>query len=52
MLTTQFPDASGLYPELQVELNGVPVGTVTSTALDQDGHQGHHEHQPRDDGAR
>jgi virulence factor Mce-like protein len=33
MLTTQFADASGLYPGFVVELNGVPVGTVTSTAL-------------------
>src|SRR6185437_4626029 len=33
MLTTQFADASGLYPGFEVELNGVPVGTVTSTAL-------------------
>jgi virulence factor Mce-like protein len=33
MLTTQFADASGLYSGFEVELNGVPVGTVTSTAL-------------------
>jgi virulence factor Mce-like protein len=33
MLTTHFADASGLYPGFEVELNGVPVGTVTSTAL-------------------
>ncbi len=33
MLTTRFADASGLYPGFEVELNGVPVGTVTSTAL-------------------
>jgi virulence factor Mce-like protein len=33
MLTTSFPDASGLYSGFEVELNGVPVGTVTSTAL-------------------
>ncbi len=32
-LTTQFADASGLYSGFEVELNGVPVGTVTSTAL-------------------
>ncbi len=32
-LTTEFPDASGLYSGFEVELNGVPVGTVTSTAL-------------------
>jgi ABC-type transporter Mla subunit MlaD len=32
-LTTQFPDASGLYSGFEVELNGVPVGTVSSTAL-------------------
>jgi virulence factor Mce-like protein len=32
-LTTHFADASGLYPGFEVELNGVPVGTVTSTAL-------------------
>ena len=33
VLTTHFPDASGLYPGFEVELNGVPVGTVTNTAL-------------------
>jgi phospholipid/cholesterol/gamma-HCH transport system substrate-binding protein len=33
VLTTEFPNASGLYPGFQVELNGVPVGTVSSTAL-------------------
>jgi virulence factor Mce-like protein len=33
MLTTEFHDASGLYSGFEVELNGVPVGTVTSTAL-------------------
>ncbi|HSZ36101.1 MAG TPA: MCE family protein [Acidimicrobiales bacterium] len=33
VLTTEFPNASGLYPGFEVELNGVPVGTVTSTAL-------------------
>jgi virulence factor Mce-like protein len=33
MLTTRFADASGLYPGFEVELNGVPVGTVASTAL-------------------
>ena len=32
-LTTEFPSASGLYAGFEVELNGVPVGTVTSTAL-------------------
>jgi len=32
-LTTQFADASGLYPGFEVELNGVPVGTVSSTSL-------------------
>jgi virulence factor Mce-like protein len=32
-LTTQFPDASGLYPNFTVELNGVPIGTVATTAL-------------------
>jgi virulence factor Mce-like protein len=32
-LTTQFADASGLYSGFEVELNGVPVGTVTSTSL-------------------
>ncbi len=32
-LTTNFPDASGLYAGFEVELNGVPVGTVSSTAL-------------------
>jgi phospholipid/cholesterol/gamma-HCH transport system substrate-binding protein len=33
MLTTEFPDASGLYSNFTVELNGVPVGTVAKTAL-------------------
>ncbi len=33
MLTTEFANASGLYPGFEVELNGVPVGTVSSTAL-------------------
>lgn len=33
VLTTEFPNASGLYPGFEVELNGVPVGTVSSTAL-------------------
>ena len=32
-LTTEFPDASGLYSGFEVELNGVPVGTVSSTGL-------------------
>ena len=32
-LTTEFPNASGLYPGFEVELNGVPVGTVSSTSL-------------------
>jgi virulence factor Mce-like protein len=32
-LTTDLPSASGLYAGFEVELNGVPVGTVTSTAL-------------------
>ena len=32
-LTTEFPNASGLYAGFEVELNGVPVGTVSSTAL-------------------
>ena len=33
VLTTEFADASGLYPGFEVELNGVPVGTVSSTTL-------------------
>jgi phospholipid/cholesterol/gamma-HCH transport system substrate-binding protein len=33
VLTTTFPDSSGLYAGFEVELNGVPVGTVSSTAL-------------------
>jgi phospholipid/cholesterol/gamma-HCH transport system substrate-binding protein len=33
MLTTNFPNASGVYAGFEVELNGVPVGTVSSTAL-------------------
>ena len=32
-LTTEFPDASGLYPNFTVELNGVPVGHVGNTQL-------------------
>ena len=36
-LTTQFPNASGLYSGFEVELNGVPVGTVSSTALTKTG---------------
>ncbi len=36
-LTTQFANASGLYPGFEVELNGVPVGTVSSTALTKTG---------------
>jgi phospholipid/cholesterol/gamma-HCH transport system substrate-binding protein len=36
-LTTQFPNASGLYAGFEVELNGVPVGTVSSTALTKTG---------------
>lgn len=35
-LTTAFANASGLYSGFEVELNGVPVGTVTSTALTKD----------------
>jgi virulence factor Mce-like protein len=37
MLSTEFPDASGLYPNFTVELNGVPVGSVASTALTRTG---------------
>jgi virulence factor Mce-like protein len=33
VLTTDFPDASGLYQNFEVELNGVPVGTVTNIEL-------------------
>jgi virulence factor Mce-like protein len=33
VLTTRFADASGLYSGFEVELNGVPVGIVSSTAL-------------------
>ena len=51
-LTTEFSDASGLYPGFEVELNGVPVGTVTSTALTTHGHQGHDAHRPRHERAR
>ncbi len=36
-LTTHFANASGLYPGFEVELNGVPVGTVSSTALTKTG---------------
>jgi virulence factor Mce-like protein len=33
VLTTDFPDASGLYQNFTVELNGVPVGTVAGIQL-------------------
>jgi len=33
VLTADFPDASGLYQNFPVELNGVPVGTVAGTSL-------------------
>jgi virulence factor Mce-like protein len=33
VLTTDFPDASGLYQNFTVELNGVPVGTVGAIRL-------------------
>ncbi len=33
MLTTEFPDASGLFQNFTVELNGVPVGTVSAIQL-------------------
>jgi phospholipid/cholesterol/gamma-HCH transport system substrate-binding protein len=33
VLTTEFPDASGLYQNFTVELNGVPVGTVGGIKL-------------------
>jgi virulence factor Mce-like protein len=33
VLTTDFPDASGLYQNFTVELNGVPVGTVGAIQL-------------------
>ncbi len=36
-LTTELPSASGLYSGFEVELNGVPVGTVSSTALTHSG---------------
>jgi virulence factor Mce-like protein len=36
-LTTEFANASGLYSGFEVELNGVPVGTVSSTALTKTG---------------
>jgi virulence factor Mce-like protein len=37
VLTTDFPDASGLYQNFTVELNGVPVGTVSGIALTHSG---------------
>jgi virulence factor Mce-like protein len=37
VLTTQFPDASGLYPNFTVEFNGVPVGSVQKTELTKSG---------------
>ena len=33
VLSTEFADASGLYPNFTVELNGVPVGSVGTTKL-------------------
>jgi virulence factor Mce-like protein len=33
VLTTEFPNASGLYQNFTVELNGVPVGTVGNIEL-------------------
>jgi phospholipid/cholesterol/gamma-HCH transport system substrate-binding protein len=37
VLTTDFPDASGLYQNFTVELNGVPVGTVGQIKLTKGG---------------
>jgi virulence factor Mce-like protein len=37
VLTTEFPNASGLYQNFEVELNGVPVGTVGNIVLTKDG---------------
>ncbi len=37
VLTTDFPDASGLYQNFTVELNGVPVGTVGGIELTPNG---------------
>ena len=39
VLTTDFPDASGLYQDFEVELNGVPVGTVGGIELTHTGTQ-------------
>jgi phospholipid/cholesterol/gamma-HCH transport system substrate-binding protein len=39
VLTTDFPDASGLYQNFTVELNGVPVGTVGAIKLTTHGTQ-------------
>ncbi len=37
VLTTEFPDASGLYQNFTVELDGVPVGTVANIELTKGG---------------
>ncbi|HVA09575.1 MAG TPA: MCE family protein [Acidimicrobiales bacterium] len=37
VLTTEFPDASGLFQNFTVELNGVPVGTVSGIQLTRNG---------------
>jgi virulence factor Mce-like protein len=37
VLTTDFPDASGLFQNFTVELNGVPVGSVAGIRLTQRG---------------
>jgi virulence factor Mce-like protein len=37
VLTTDFPDASGLFQNFTVELNGVPVGSVAGLRLTQRG---------------
>jgi virulence factor Mce-like protein len=36
-ISANFPDASGLYPDFTVDLNGVPVGTVGSVSLTKTG---------------
>ena len=52
VLTTDFPDASGLYQNFTVELNGVPVGTVGAIRLTSHGTRDHHGHPSGHQGAR
>ena len=51
-LTTQFADASGLYPGLRGGAQRRAGRHRHLDRADQDRHEGHHAHQPRHDGAR